>query len=102
MNEKKRWKKEPTEALSIHTNQRWNIKEVKVRLAQAHSAMTRLAILWKNNAVNFPTKTKIYKSLVLSILLYGCERWTLTADLERRIEAFENKSYRRMVSISYR
>ena len=44
---------------------------------------------------------KLNKSLVLSILLYECESWTLTADLERRIEAFENKSYRRMLDILY-
>ena len=31
---------------------------------------------------------------------YGCERWTLTADLGRRIQAFENKCYRRMIGIS--
>ena len=43
-----------------------------------------------------------YKSLVLSMLLYGCESWTLTADLERRIQAFENKCYRRILCISYR
>ena len=33
--------------------------------------------------VNIPTKIKPYKSLVVSIMLYGCESWTLMADLER-------------------
>ena len=32
----------------------------------------------------------------------GYESWTLTADLESRIQAFENKCYRRMLRISYR
>ena len=50
-----------------------SLKEVKIRLGQAHSAMTRLAQLWKNNAISFPTKFKLNKSLVLSILLHGCE-----------------------------
>ena len=57
------------------------IKEVKIRLAQAHSGMTRLATLWKNGAISFPTKIKLYKALVLSVLPYGCENWTLAADL---------------------
>ena len=43
----------------------------------------------------FPTKIKIYKALVLSVLLDECENRTLTADLESRIQAFENKCYRR-------
>ena len=42
------------------------------------------------------------KSVVVSILLYGCERWTLTADLEKRIQDFEYKCYRRMLGISNR
>ena len=42
------------------------------------------------------------QSLVLSILLYGYESSPLTADLERWIQAFENKCYRRMLGISYR
>ena len=77
-------------------------KEIKIRLGLATSAMTRLNNIWKSNSISLPTKLQLYKSLVLSILLYGCESWTLTADTERRIEAFENKSYRRLLRISYK
>ena len=73
--------------------------EVKIRLAQAHSATTWLAIPWKHDRhISFPTKIKLYKSLVLS----GCDSWTLSLDMERRIQAFKNKCYRRMLGISYR
>ena len=54
---------------STQTNDRASLKEVTIRLAQAHSAMTRLAILWKNKSISFPTKIKLYKSLILSIRL---------------------------------
>ena len=47
----------------IHTNQRPNINQVKIRLVPAHLAMTSLAILWKNNAIIFPSKIKLYKHL---------------------------------------
>ena len=77
-------------------------KEIKARIGIATSAMTRLARVWKSNTISFPVKVRLYKSLVLSTLLYGCESWTLTADTERRIQAFENKCYRRMLHISYR
>lgn len=77
-------------------------KEIKARIGIASSAMTRLAKIWRGNTISFPVKVRLYKSLVLSTLLYGCESWTLTADTERRIQAFENKSYRRMLHISYR
>ena len=44
---------------------------------------------------------KPYISLDLSILIYGCESWTSTADPERQIQDFENKCYRGMYGISY-
>ena len=78
------------------------MKEVQIRLAQAHSAVTRLAIPWTSKAISFPTNVKLYKSLVLSILLCECESWKMTADLERRIQVFEDKCYRRMLGTSYR
>ena len=56
---------------STKTKDRTSIKEVKIRRAQAQLAITRLAIVQKNKASCFPTKIKLYKSLVLSILLYG-------------------------------
>lgn len=74
-------------------------KEIKTRIGIATSAMTRLASIWKSS---LQAKVRLYKSLVLSTLLYGCESWTLTADTERRIQSFENKFYRRMLHISYR
>ena len=33
--------------------------------------MTRLEILWKDKVISFPTKSILYRSLVLSVLLYG-------------------------------
>ena len=41
------------------------------------------------------------RSLVISIFLYSCESWTLTAELEKRTQAFEMRCYRRLLNISY-
>ena len=38
---------------------------------------------------------------VISIFLYACESWTLTAELEKRPQAFEVRCYRRLFNISY-
>ena len=40
-------------------------------------------------------------SLVISIFLYACETWTLTADRQHRIQAMEMRCYRRLFNISY-
>ena len=62
--------------------------EVGIRTA---SAMTRLNRIWWCNTISFASKLKLYKSLVTFILLHGCEAWTLLADSEKRIQAFEAK-----------
>jgi hypothetical protein len=42
-------------------------------------------------------KIKIYKTIILPVVLYGCETWSLTLREERRLRAFENKILRRML-----
>ena len=75
--------------------------EIRTRIAIATSAFARLSRIWKSD-IRFQTKYRLYKSLVLSTLLYGCEAWTLLAEAERRIQAFEMKCLRRLLHISYR
>ena len=41
------------------------------------------------------------RSLVTSIFLYACESRTLTAELQRRIQAMEMRCYRKILQISY-
>ena len=77
-------------------------QEIKTRLAIALAAMTRLTKIWNSNKITTKTKIKLYKSLITSIALYGCESWTLTADTERRIQTFETKCFRRILGISYK
>ena len=42
------------------------------------------------------------RSLAMSIFLYACETWTITADIERRIQALEIRCFRKILDISYR
>ena len=42
------------------------------------------------------------RSFVTSISLYACESWTLTAELQRRIQAIEMRCYCKILHISYK
>ena len=42
------------------------------------------------------------RSLVISIFLYACESWILTAELDERTQAFGMRCYRRLLNISYK
>ena len=41
-------------------------------------------------------KIKIYRTLILPVVLYGCETWSLTLREERRTRVFENRVLRRV------
>jgi hypothetical protein len=42
------------------------------------------------------TKFKIYRSIILPVVLYGCEIWSLTLREEYRLRVFENRVLRRI------
>ena len=78
--------------------------EVLSRIAQAIAALTKLKPIWRDNSISLGSKVKLMRSLVISIFLYACESWTLTAELEteKRTQAFEMRCYRRLLNISYK
>ena len=39
---------------------------------------------------------KIYRTIILPVVLYGCETWSLTLKEERRLRVFENRVLRRV------
>jgi len=41
-------------------------------------------------------KIKIYKTIILHVVLYGCETWSLTLREERKLRVFENRVLRRI------
>jgi hypothetical protein len=59
-------------------------------LVTIHLRTFCLLVLYKN------VKIKIYETITLPILLYGCETWSLTLREEHRLMVFENWVLRRM------
>jgi hypothetical protein len=39
---------------------------------------------------------RLYKNIILSVVLYGCETWSLTLGEEHRLRVFENRVLRRI------
>ena len=63
------------------------------RIAQATAALTRVKPVWIDKSISLSSKIRLMRSLVTSFSLYACESWTLTAELQRGIQATE-KSFR--------
>ena len=83
------------------TNQNAIQEEIKNRLNSGdvcyHPVQNRLlsSLLSKN------IKIKIYRTIILPAVLYGCETWSLTLREERGLKMFENRVLRRIFPVCY-
>ena len=76
--------------------------EILSRIAQTTEALTRLKPVLNDRSISLSSKIRLMRSLVTSIFLYACESWTLTAELQRRIQAMDMRCYRKIRHISYK
>jgi len=72
---------------------------ILARAAQTSVAMGKLKSIWKDQNISLQTKVKLLYALIYSIFLYACESWTLTTDLQRRIQTMELRWLRRVFGI---
>ena len=71
--------------------------EIEHRLGLAWGAMSSLGgRIWCSKYLSRGTKAEVFKRLVLPVLLYGCETWTLTATMRARLDSFGTKNLRRI------
>ena len=77
-----------------------SIPEILSRIVKTIAALTKLKI-WDNKNIDLSSKVRLLRSLVMSIFLYSCETWALAAEIERKIQTVEIKSFRRLLGTSY-
>ena len=76
--------------------------EVMSRIVQTIAAVTKLKFIWNDKNIAISSKIRSMRSLAMSIFLYACEMWTITAHIGRRIQALEMRCFRKLFGISYR
>ena len=74
--------------------------QVLSRIAQTTAAVTKLKVIWNDKNIAISSKIRLMRSLAMSIFLYAT--WTITADIERRIQVMEMRYFRKLLGISYR
>ena len=74
--------------------------EVVRRIALAASVMKSLACVWKQNLTT-RLKLKLYSSLVLPVLLYASDTWTILEADARRLQSFHMQCQRRILNIRW-
>ena len=69
--------------------------EIKRCLLLRRKAMTNLDSMLKSRDITLPTKVHLVKAMVFSVVMYGCESWTIKKAEWGRIDAFELWCWRR-------
>jgi len=63
--------------------------------------MTKLDSILKRRDITLPTQVHLVKAMVLPVVMYGCESWTVKKAEHRRIDGFELWSWRRLLRVPW-
>ena len=63
--------------------------------------MTNLDSIFKSRGITSPTKVHLVKAMVFSVVMYGCESWTVKKAECRWMDAFELWCWRRLLRIPW-
>jgi hypothetical protein len=78
------------------TNQNDIRDEIKNRLNSGNACYYSVQNLLSSRLVSKKLKIKIYKTVILPVVLYGCETWSLTFREDHRLRVFENRVLRKI------
>ena len=73
--------------------------EIKRHLLLGRKVMISLDSILKSRDITLPTKVHLVKSLVFTVVMYGCESWTAKKAECQRINAFELWCWRRLLRV---
>ena len=76
-------------------------REIKRRLILEKAVMTNLDRILKSRDITLPTKVGLVKATVFSVVMYGCESWTIKKAECQRIDTFELWCWRRLLRVPW-
>ena len=74
--------------------------EIKRHLLLGRKVMTNLDSILKSRDITLPTNIHLLKAMVFSVVMYGCESWTIKK-AEHRIAIFELWCWRRLLRVPW-
>jgi len=78
------------------TNKNSILEEIKSRLRSGNACYHSVQNLLSSRLLSKNLKIKIFRTIILLVVLYGCETWSLTLREERKLRVFENMVLRRI------
>jgi hypothetical protein len=81
---------------TIITDQNCKHEEIKNTLNSENACYHSVQSLLSSRLLSRYVKVKIYKTIILPVVLYGCDTWSLTLREGHRLRVFENRVLRRI------
>ena len=75
--------------------------EIKRHLLLERKVMTNLDSILKSRDITLPTKVCLVTAMVLPVIMYGCESWTVKKAEHQKIDAFEVWCWRRLLRVPW-
>ena len=75
--------------------------DIKRCLLLGRKTMTNLDSILKSRDITFPAKVHLVKAMVFSVVMYGCESWTIKKPVHQRIDTFELWYSRRLLRVPW-
>ena len=75
--------------------------DINTRLTKAWTVVNRLSVMWKSDLID-KIKRSFFQGVVVSILLYGCTTWTLTKQMEKKLDSNYARMLRAILNKSWR
>jgi len=78
------------------TNQNSVSEEIKSRLRSGNACYHSVQNILSSRLLSKNLKIKIHRTIILPVVLYGCETWSLTLREQRKLRVSENMVLRRI------
>jgi hypothetical protein len=91
-----------TEELTMNTKSQHSIMSANKairRIQKVIGAITRLWKIWHAHHIHKETKIKLFNVYVKSLILYGCQTWLITCEIQRILQSFVNRCLRNNMKI---
>ena len=75
----------------------FSLTKLHVQLKSGNACYYSVQNLLSSSLLSKNLKIKIYRTIILPIVLYGCETWSLTLREECKLRVFENRVLRRLI-----
>ena len=75
--------------------------EIKRHVLLRRKVMTNIDSIFKSRDTSLSTKVRLVEAMVFSVVMYGCESWTIKKTEHRRIDSFELWFGRRLLRVTW-